>query len=154
MDQIDKKILNILQTNVTIPLTDIAKRVGISKTPCWSRIRKMEEKGIISEKVAIINNEKINLPIVIFLSISVSHHTEEWINKFSSTVSKYNEIIEVYRITGSSIDYLLKIVSPSVDEYDKFQQKLIKEIEFNNMSSGIALKEIKKINSLPLQYLK
>ena len=152
MDVIDKKILNLLQIDVTLPLSDIAKRVGISKTPCWNRIRKMEEQGIISNKVAILNNSKINLPIVVFLSISVSHHTDEWVNKFSDTVFKYKQIIEVYRITGSNIDYLLKIVSPSIDEYDKFQQQLINEIEFSNMSSGISLKEIKKINSLPLDY--
>ena len=113
----------------------------------------MEEEGIICNKVAILDNLKINLPITVFLSISVSHHTTEWINKFSDTVSKYTQIIEVHRITGSDIDYLLKIVSPSIEEYDKFQQKLINEIEFSNMSSGIALKEIKKIHSLPLNYI-
>ncbi|PPR45475.1 MAG: Leucine-responsive regulatory protein [Alphaproteobacteria bacterium MarineAlpha5_Bin8] len=150
MDEIDKKILSILQKDITIPLSDIAKRTGISKTPCWNRIRKMEEEGVIRNKVAILDNKKINLPIVVFLSISVSHHTKEWINKFHNTVSKYNQIIEVHRITGSDIDYLLKIVSSSVDEYDIFQQKLINDIEFSKMSSGIALKEIKKIYSLPL----
>ncbi len=153
MDKIDKKILTILQNNITLPLSDIAKRVGISKTPCWNRIRKLEEEGVITQKVAILNNSKINLPIVVFLSISVSHHTEEWLKKFSDTVKKHDQIIEVYRITGSNIDYLLKIVSPTISEYDKFQQMLIGEIEFNNMTSGIALKEIKKSSSLPLDYL-
>ena len=153
MDHIDKKILSILQTDISIPLSEIAKRTGISKTPCWNRIRKMEEEGIISNKIAILDNKKINLPIVVFLSISVSHHTKEWIEKFTKTVSSYKEIIEVYRITGTDIDYLLKIVSPSVEDYDRFQQNLINKIEFNNMSSGIALKEIKKINTLPLDYI-
>ena len=150
MDEVDKKILSIIQKDITLPLSDVAKRAGVSKTPCWNRLRKMEEKGIIREKVAILNNEKINLPIVVFLSISVSHHTKEWIKEFYDTVKKYNQIIEVYRITGSDIDYLLKIVSSSVEEYDVFQQKLINDIKFSKMSSGIALKEIKKINSLPL----
>ena len=150
MDEVDKKILSIIQKDITLPLSDVAKRAGVSKTPCWNRLRKMEEKGIIREKVAILNNEKINLPIVVFLSISVSHHTKEWIKEFYATVTKYNQIIEVYRITGSDIDYLLKIVSSSVEEYDVFQQKLINDIKFSKMSSGIALKEIKKINSLPL----
>lgn len=153
MDEVDKKILSILQADVTIPLSEIAKRVGISKTPCWNRIRKMEENGVIKNKAALLDNLKINLPIVIFLSISVSHHTNEWSENFSKTVSKYDKIIEVYRITGSNIDYLLKIVATSINEYDKFQQKLISEIEFSNMSSGIALKEIKKITNLPLEYI-
>ena len=153
MDIVDKKILSLLQADVTLPLSEIAKRVGISKTPCWNRIRKMEEGGIITNKIAILDSSKINIPITVFLSISVSSHTKEWIKKFLDTVTQYKQIIEVYRITGSDIDYLLKIVSPSIEEYDKFQQQLISEIEFNKMSSGIALKEIKKINSLPLDYL-
>ena len=153
MDEIDKKILSIVQKDITLPLSDVAKRAGISKTPCWNRLRKMEEIGIIKEKIAILNNEKINLPIVVFLSISVSHHSKEWVKEFYETVTKYNQIIEVYRITGSNIDYLLKIVSSSVEEYDIFQQKLINEIKFSKMSSGIALKEIKKINALPLDFI-
>ena len=153
MDTIDKNILSLLQVDVTLPLSEIAKRVGISKTPCWNRIRKMEESGVITNKIAILDNSKINLPITVFLSISVSSHTKEWIKKFFDTVTQYKQIIEVYRITSSDIDYLLKIVSSSIEEYDKFQQQLISEIEFNKMSSGIALKEIKKINSLPLDYL-
>tara|TARA_B100000686_G_scaffold326734_1_gene384875 strand:- start:194 stop:655 length:462 start_codon:yes stop_codon:yes gene_type:complete len=153
MDNIDKKILSILQNDITLPLSDVAKRVGISKTPCWNRIRKLEEEGVISKKIAILDNSKINLPIVVFLSISVSHHTKEWLEKFSETVKKNDQIIEVHRITGSNIDYLLKIVAPTIEEYDKFQQQLIGEIEFNNMSSGIALREIKKNFSLPLNFL-
>ena len=153
MDTIDKKILSILQKDISLPLSDIAKRIGISKTPCWNRIRKLEEEGVIKDKVAILDNYKINLPIIVFLSISVSHHTQEWLKKFSETVNKYDQIIEVHRITGSNIDYLLKIVAPTISEYDQFQQQLIAEIEFSNMSSGIALKEIKKSNNLPLNFL-
>tara|TARA_B100000029_G_scaffold134324_1_gene128637 strand:- start:935 stop:1396 length:462 start_codon:yes stop_codon:yes gene_type:complete len=153
MDTIDKKILSILQKDISLPLSDIAKRIGISKTPCWNRIRKLEEEGVIKDKVAILDNYKINLPIIVFLSISVSHHTQEWLKKFSETVNKYDQIIEVHRITGSNIDYLLKIVASTISEYDQFQQQLIAEIEFSNMSSGIALKEIKKSNNLPLNFL-
>ena len=153
MDSIDKNILLHLQKDITLPLSEIANRVGITKTPCWNRIRAMEEQGIILGKPAILDNTKVNLSVVVFLSISVSHHSDEWIKKFAVTVKNYNQIIEVYRVTGSNMDYLLKIVAPSVDEYDKFQQKLINEIEFSNMSSSIALKEIKKVTSLPLNFL-
>ena len=153
MDDIDKKILSIIQKDATIPLSELSKKVGISKTPSWNRIRKMEEEGIIKSRVTVINKDKINLNITVFLSISVSSHSEEWLIAFKKIITKYDQIIEVYRLTGSSTDYLLKIVSPSIDEYDKFQQKLINEIEFNKMSSSIALKEIKKLNSLPLDYI-
>ena len=153
MDDIDKKILSILQKNATIPLSELSKKVGISKTPSWNRIRKMEEEGIIKSKVTVLDNKKINLSIVVFLSVSVSSHSEEWIINFQKILSQYDQIIEAYRLTGSSTDYLLKIVSPSIEEYDKFQQRLINELKFTKMSSSIALKEIKKIHSLPLDYI-
>ncbi len=153
MDQIDKKILNIIQKDSTLPLTELSKRVGVSSTPCWNRVRKMEEEQIITSKITVLNNEKINLPITVFLSISVTSHKNEWLNKFNETIMKYDQIVEVYRLTSSSSDYLLKIVAPSIESYDQFQQKLISEIEFRNMTSSICLKTLKKNNYLPLDFI-
>ena len=153
MDTIDKNILNILQKNATIPLSELSKKVGISSTPCWNRIRKMEENKTISAKITVLNKEKINLPITVFLSVSIGNHQEEWLSKFSDIVKKYDQITEVYRLASSSMDYLLKIVAPSVEAYDKFQQKLINEFEFTHMTSNITLKELKKNNHLPLDFV-
>ena len=153
MDNIDKQILSILQKNAAIPLSELSKRVGVSTTPCWTRIKKMEEDGTIISKVTILDNKKINLNIVVFLSVSVSSYNDDWLNSFNKSIKQYDEIIEVYRLTGSTTDYLLKIVAPSISEYDKFQQKLISDIKFTKMSSSIALKELKKVNSLPLTYI-
>ena len=153
MDKIDKKILNILQKNAAIPLSELSSRVGISSTPCWHRIKKMEEEGTIISKIAVLDNEKVNLPITIFLSISISHHSKDWLENFTNIVNKYDQIIEVYRTTGTASDYLLKIVAPSINDYDKFQQKLINEIEFSSMTSSVSLSRIKKINFLPLDFI-
>tara|TARA_B100001079_G_scaffold161889_1_gene138769 strand:- start:993 stop:1454 length:462 start_codon:yes stop_codon:yes gene_type:complete len=153
MDDIDKKILSLLQDNATLPLSELSKRVGVSKTPCWNRIRKMEEEGVIESRVTVLDNKKINLNIVVFLSVSVSSHSKEWMSDFQKILTRYDQIIEAYRLTGSSTDYLLKIVAPSIAEYDNFQQQLINEVKFTKMSSSIALKEIKKIHSLPLDYI-
>ena len=153
MDNIDKQILSIIQKNVNIPLSELSKRVGISKTPCWNRIRKMEEEEIIKSRITVLDNKKINLSIVVFLSVSVSSHSEEWLIDFQKILSQYDQIVEAYRLTGSSTDYLLKIVAPSIEEYDKFPQQLINEVKFTKMSSSIALKEIKKIHFLPLDYI-
>ena len=150
MDDIDKKILSLLQNNATLPLSELSKRAGVSKTPCWNRIRKMEEGGVIKSRVTVLDNKKINLNIVVFLSVSVSSHSKEWVSDFQKILTRYDQIIEAYRLTGSSTDYLLKIVAPSIAEYDNFQQQLINEVKFTKMSSSIALKEIKKIYSLPL----
>ena len=153
MDKIDKIILSIIQKNATIPMSELSKRVGISSTPCWNRIKKMEEEKVINSKITILNNEKINLPIIVFLSISVTNHTEQWLNNFTEVINKFDQIIEVYRLAGSNNDYQLKIVTNSIQSYDEFQQQLIKEIECTNMSSSITLKEIKKNNYLPLDYI-
>ena len=115
--------------------------------------KKMEEEGIITSKISVLNNDKINLSITVFLSISVASHQEEWVKKFNNTIMKYDQILEVYRLASSTADYLLKIVAPSIESYDQFQQKLINEIDFRNMTSNISLKVLKKNNYLPLDFI-
>ena len=153
MDNIDKKILEELQKNSSQPLSELSKKVGLSNTPCWNRIKKLEEKKIIKSKSIIIDNKKINLPITVFLSISIQNHTTEWLKNFQKVVNKYDQIIEVHRLTGSNSDYQITILSPSIEEYDKFQQRLIKEIECTNMSSHISLQTIKKNYKYPLDFI-
>ena len=153
IDIIDKKILEELQKNSSQPLSEISKKVGLSNTPCWNRIKKLEEKKIIKSKSIIIDNKKINLSITVFLSISIQNHTTEWLKNFQKVVNKYDQIIEVHRLTGSNSDYQITILSPSIEEYDKFQQRLIKEIECTNMSSHISLQTIKKNYKYPLDFI-
>ena len=153
IDNIDKKILEELQKNSSIPLSELSKKVGLSNTPCWNRIKKLEEEKIIKSKSIILDNKKINLPITVFLSISIQNHTEQWLKNFEKIVNKYDQIIEVHRLTGSNSDYQITILSPSIEEYDKFQQILIKEIECTNMSSHISLQTIKKNYKYPLNYI-
>ena len=153
MDNIDKKILEELQKNSSQPLSELSKKVGLSNTPCWNRIKKLEEEKIIKSKSIIIDNKKINLPITVFLSISIQNHTERWLINFEKIVNKYDQIIEVHRLTGSNSDYQITILSPSIEEYDKFQQILIKEIECTNMTSQISLQTIKKNTKYPLNFI-
>ena len=153
MDSIDKKILEELQKNSSQPLSELSKKVGLSNTPCWNRIKKLEEDKIIKSKSIILDNKKINLPITVFLSISIQNHTENWLKNFEKIVNKYDQIIEVHRLTGSNSDYQMTILSPSIQEYDKFQQVLIKEIECTNMSSHISLQTIKKNYKYPLNFI-
>ena len=153
MDNIDKKILEELQKNSSQPLSELSQKVGLSNTPCWNRIKKLEEEKIIKSKSIIIDNKKINLSITVFLSISIQNHTAEWLKNFQKVVNKYEQIIEVHRLTGSNSDYQITILSPSIEEYDKFQQRLIKEIECTNMSSHISLQTIKKNYKYPLDFI-
>ena len=153
MDTIDKKILEELQKNSSQPLSELSKKVGLSNTPCWNRIKKLEEEKIIKSKSIIIDNKKINLPITVFLSISIQNHTDRWLKNFEKVVNKYDQIIEVHRLTGSNSDYQITILSSSIEEYDKFQQILIKEIECTNMTSHISLQTIKKNYKYPLNFI-
>ncbi len=151
MDYIDKKIIFILQRHADLPLSDISKRVGLSKTPCWNRIKKLEEEGIIEKKVTIINKRKVKLPITVFLMITLKNHNLYWVKKINNVLKKYKNILEAHRITGSQADYIIKIIAESVEEYDEFQQVLIKDIEFNSMSSSISLQELKNTTILPIK---
>tara|TARA_Y100000590_G_C15130839_1_gene792430 strand:- start:61 stop:522 length:462 start_codon:yes stop_codon:yes gene_type:complete len=153
MDNIDKKILEELQKNSSQPISELSKKVGLSTTPCWNRIKKLEEEKVIKSKTIIIDNKKINIPITVFLSISIQNHTEVWLKNFEKVVNKYDQIIEVHRLTGSNIDYQITVLAPSIEEYDIFQQKLIKEIECTNMSSHISLQTIKKKSKYPLNFV-
>ena len=151
MDHIDKKIIFILQRQADLPLSEISKRVGLSQTPCWNRIKKLEEDGVIEKKVTLINKRKVNLPVTVFLMITVRNHNSDWTNKFSEILKKYKNILEAHRVTGSQADYIIKVVAESIQEYDEFQQVLIKNIEFNSMSSGISLQELKSTTILPIK---
>ena len=151
MDSIDKKIIFILQRQSDLPVSEIAKRVGLSQTPCWNRIKKMEEDGTIQRKTIIIDKRRVKLPVTIFLMITVRNHNENWMKKFYEILKKYNNILEAHRVTGSQADYIIKIVAESIEDYDNFQQILIKEIEFNSMSSGISLQELKNTTILPIR---
>ena len=151
MDNIDKKIIFILQRQADLPLSEISKRVGLSQTPCWNRIRKLEEDGVIEKKVTLINKKKVNLPITVFLMITVRNHNSDWMEKFSQILKKYKNILEAHRITGSQADYIIKIVAESIEEYNEFQQVLIKNVEFNSISSAISLQELKSTTILPIK---
>ena len=124
MDYIDKKIIFILQRQADLPLSEISKRVGLSQTPCWNRIKKLEEDGVIEKKVTLINKRKVNLPVTVFLMITVRNHNSDWTNKFSEILKKYKNILEAHRVTGSQADYIIKVVTESIQEYDEFQQEL------------------------------
>ena len=150
IDTIDQKILVLIQKNAGLPLSEISKRVGISPTPCWNRIKKMEERGVISARTIVLNRKAINLPVLVFLSIQVAHNSGDWISKLQNIIDKYDQIIEAHRLTGSDADYLLKVVASSIEDYDNFQQKLIGELEFAKMSSSISLQEMKVSHVLPL----
>ena len=154
MDSINIKLIERMQEKAELSLLELSKSVGISKTACWNRLQRMEEENIILGKKILFNRNAINLPIVVFLAISVGRHSPDWVKEFSAIIEKFPEITEAHRLTGEGADYQLKIVCPSMEAYDKLQQQLISEIDFTAMSTKISLKELKNEQALPLSHLK
>ncbi|EJF77926.1 Leucine-responsive regulatory protein [Candidatus Bartonella washoeensis] len=153
MDRLDRKILHLLQENATLSVADIAKRIGLSTTPCWRRIQKLEEDGVIQRRVAVLSPEKVNASVTVFVSIRTNTHSHEWFKRFSKIVQEFREVIEFYRMSGN-IDYLLRVVVPNIEAYDLFYKKLITKIDIRDVSSSFAMEQIKYTTELPLNYIK
>jgi Lrp/AsnC family transcriptional regulator len=151
LDRMDRKILDILQQDCTLPVAEIGKRVGLSTTPCWRRIQKLEELGVIQSRVAILDAKKVNVGVTVFVSITTSHHTQDWLDRFHAALNEFPEVVEFYRMSGQ-VDYLLRVVVPDIERYDTFYKKLIGRIELSDVSSAFAMEQIKFTTALPLEY--
>jgi Lrp/AsnC family transcriptional regulator len=152
MDRLDKKILRLLQEDATLAVADVAKRVGLSTTPCWRRIQKLEEEGVIKRRVAILDPMKVNARVTVFVSIRVASHSGEWLKRFSEVVREFPEVVEFYRMSGD-VDYLLRVVVPDIAAYDAVYQRLIQKIDIRDVSSSFAMEQIKYTTQMPLDYL-
>ena len=152
MNEIDKKILSQLQENADIPIAELSKKVNLSATPCWARINKLYKEGFIKKKVAVADRNKLNLKTVAFVSVRTNQHNMEWAKKFINIISSMPEVVEFYRLSGS-IDYLLKVLVPTMEEYNKFYTKLTDQIDIFSVATSFSMEEIKQTSSLPLNYV-
>jgi len=153
MDQIDKQILAQLQVNAAQPVADIARKVGLSVTPCWRRIQRMEETGLIRKRVALLDPQKIGVGMSVFVAVRTDQHNAEWLQDFASMVADMPEVVEFYRMSGE-VDYLLRVVVPDMAAYDTFYRKLIANVQLTDVSSSFAMEEIKYTTALPLPEIK
>ena len=152
LDKVDKKILSILQKDTTMPVAEIGRKVGLSTTPCWRRIQKMEEDGVIRHRVAILDPQKVNAGVTVFVSVRTNEHSDVWMQKFSAVTQEFNEVVELYRMSGD-VDYLLRVVVPDIQAFDVFYKKLISKIALTDVSSSFAMAQIKYTSALPLEYI-
>lgn len=151
MDDVDRKILSLIQANADLALADIAERVGLSTTPCWRRIQNLEKAGVIRARVALLDAAKINLGVTVFVRIRTNRHDLEWLEQFARATADIPEIVEVYRMSGD-VDYLLKVVVPDIASYDTIYKQLIGRVPMMDVSSNFAMEEIKLTTALPLAY--
>lgn len=149
MDPTDRRILRELQADATIPVAELAERVGLSQTPCWKRVKRLTDEGVIERKVALLDRDKLDLGLVVFVSVRTSRHDEAWIADFAKGAAAFPEVVEFYRLAGEA-DYLLKVVVSDISAYDRFYKRLIATAPLNDVSSAFAMEQIKFTTALPL----
>ena len=149
MDAIDRKILAVLQQDASLSVAEIGQRVGLSSTPCWKRIQRLEADGVILKRVALVDADKIGLGISVFVSVETNDHSGEWLNRFAKEVGAMPEVMEFYRMAGD-VDYMLRVVVRDIQGYDAFYKRLIAAIPLKNVTSRFAMEKIKSTTALPI----
>ena len=149
LDEVDRKILSLLQTDASLSLDQIADRVGASKTPVWNRIRKLREAGVIRRQVALLNPDALGLEACFFVLIRTSEHDRDWAARFLRALRERPEVVEAHRLAGD-IDYILKVQVRNARAYDRFYQSLIGEVKIHNVTALLSMEEIKATSALPI----
>ena len=149
MDAIDRKILALLQENAAHSVAEIGSLVGLSSTPCWKRIQRLETDGVIQKRVALVDQDKIGLGVTVFVSVETGDHSREWLERFAKEVGAMPEVMEFYRMAGD-VDYMLRVVVPDIQGYDTFYKKLIAAVPLKNVTSRFAMEKIKATTALPV----
>lgn len=149
MDSTDRKILELLQDDANMPIGDIARLVNLSQTPCWRRIQKLTESGIIRKRVALVDPDKIGLGLTIFVEVESGDHSRDWLESFAGTVVEMPEVMEIYRMAGE-VDYLLRITVANMAEFDDFYRRLIAKVKLKNVTSRFAMERVKYTTAYPV----
>ena len=149
MDVIDRKILAVVQQDASLSVAEIGQRVGLSSTPCWKRLQRLEADGVITRRVAIIDPEKVGLGITVFVSIETDDHSQDWLRRFADLVGAMPEVMEFYRMAGD-VDYMLRVIVPDIQGYDVFYKRLIAQVPLKNVTSRFAMEKIKSTTAVPI----
>lgn len=149
MDDIDRRILVLLQEDASRPVSEVAAQVGLSTTPCWKRIQNLKKEGVITREVVLCDPDKLGLGATVFVEISTNQHNEAWLKKFAQAVQAIPEIVDVYRMSGT-IDYLLRVVVKDIQGYDAVYRRLIRACELYDVNSSFAMERIKSSTALPI----
>jgi Lrp/AsnC family transcriptional regulator len=149
MDAIDRKILAVLQDNASLSVAEIGQRVGLSSTPCWKRIQRLEADGVITKRVALVDQDKIGIGVTVYVSVETGDHSQDWLAHFAEVVGAMPEVMEFYRMAGD-VDYMLRVVVPDIQGYDAFYKRLIATVPLKNVTSRFAMEKIKSTTALPI----
>ena len=149
MDEIDRKLLGLLQQDCTLSIAEMADRVGLSPTPCWKRIQKLEAGGVVLRRVALVDPARVGMGLTVFVAIETGSHSPEWLARFAAAVEAMPEVLEFHRMAGD-VDYMLRVVTADMAEYDAFYKRLIAVVPLKNVTSRFAMERIKSSTAVPL----
>ena len=150
MDTIDRRILSELQDNADLSMQELGDRIGLSHTPCWRRVKRLEERGIVKRRVALLDAEQLDLAVNVFVNVSLRRHQENALNRFETAVQDVPEIVECYSVSGET-DFLLRVVVADVTAYERLvNATLVHMPEVGNLTSTFALRQVKYTTALPL----
>jgi len=148
LDRVDREILRLISVDASLSLAEIAVKVGLTPTPCWKRIRRMEQEGVIVRRVAVLDPRKIGLPVAVFVEVETADHSAAWLEKFHAVVATMPEIVDAWRMSGD-VDYLLHVVVADIAAYDGFYRRLIAALPLRNVTSRFAMERMKS-GALPI----
>lgn len=149
IDRFDLKILEQLQRDDRLSIAQLAEQIGLSVTPCWRRIQRLEKDGFIEKRIAVLNPEKLDLSLAVFVMVKTDKHNQEWLDSFQAAVQSFPEIMEVNRLAGE-YDYLLKVMTRDNQSFDAFYKRLISTVELSNVTSCFSMEQVKKTTELPI----
>ena len=150
-DEVDLQLLAILQQDASISVDALAKQVGLTKTPCWRRLQKLEKSGVIKRKVALLDAAMLDVNVSVIVQVKTSQHNAQWLEQFSQIVQRFEEVVEFYRMSGE-YDYLLRVVVKDIAAYDAFYKRFIAATELTDVTSSFAMEQIKCTTALPLSH--
>jgi Lrp/AsnC family transcriptional regulator len=150
LDRYDLHILKILQNDSSISMQDLGAQIGLSHTPCWRRIKKLEEHGVIIKQVALLNSKSLDLDVNVFVHVTLRQHHENALNRFEEAVGELTEVVECYTVSGET-DFLLRVVVKDVEAYEKLLKGTLLQLpEVGNLSSTFALRQVKYTTEIPI----
>lgn len=149
MDKLDKQILELIQQDATLSTAEIADKVGLTTTPCWRRIQRLQADGVIEKRVTLLNPEKLNLGLTVFVHVKTSQHDPQWLKQFALHTTAFEEVVEIYRLSGE-YDYMLKVLVADMQGFDHFYKRFINGIQLSDVTSSFAMEKIKNSTALPI----
>ena len=152
MDEVDREIVQLLQEDASLTARELAEHVGLTPTPCWRRVQNLEAAGVITKRVALVDPAAVNLDVTALVQVRTNNHTAEWLEQFQAAIEQFPEVVEAYRTSGE-IDYMLRVVVPSIDTYDQFYKRLIDAVDLYDVRTIFVMERMKQTTALPLHYV-